>query len=347
MSGARHRLVATAAAFGVLVSIGVAAAATPPAYEQSKQRIVVEGRAIASLVKAGDAERIFERFTPGLAQAVPLAEVERILAETLRVAPVGARTAESALPLGPDHRGYVVVHRWGKRTILLQALLDARGRIDAIGLSPSLALARDPHAGRPLRARLSLPFRGTWWVVSGGPTEQQNQHVVAPDQRHAYDLVVWRLGATHRGAGTRNADYWAWGKQILAPAAGLVVEAVDGIRDNRPQVQVENRQHPAGNHVVLDLGHGEYALLAHMRKGSVQVGVGDRVLAGDVLGLTGNSGNSSEPHLHFHIQDRPALFGRARGLPVSFVDLRIDRRLVARGTPVQGQFIDKEADDAG
>ena len=96
---------------------------------------------------------------------------------------------------------------------------------------------------------------------------------------------------------------------------------------------------PAGNHVVLDLGHGEYALLAHMQRGSVRVRVGDRVRTGDVLGLTGNSGNSSEPHLHFHVQDRPGLFGGARGLPVSFVDYRADGRRVARGTPVQGQFI--------
>jgi murein DD-endopeptidase MepM/ murein hydrolase activator NlpD len=78
-----------------------------------------------------------------------------------------------------------------------------------------------------------------------------------------------------------------------------------------------------------------------MRKGSVRVRKGERVAAGAVLGLTGNSGNSSEPHLHFHVQDRPGLFGSARGLPVAFVDYRADGRRVARGTPVQGQFIER------
>ena len=199
------------------------------------------------------------------------------------------------------------------------------------------AAIRRPVAGS--KARLSLPFRGTWWVVWGGPTELQNYHVVAPDQRHAYDLLVWRRGATYRGVGTNNADYWAWGRPIVAPAAGTVVEAVDGIRDNRPQVEVENREAPAGNHVVVDLGNGEYALLAHMRKGSVRVRAGDRVGPGDLLGLTGNSGNSSEPHLHFHLQDRPELFTGARGLPVAFVGYRADGRRIARGTPVQGQFL--------
>jgi len=230
-------------------------------------------------------------------------EVERILGEPLRIAPVGGPTAESALPLGPSRRGYVALHQWGERAIMLQVFLDARGRIDAIALAPPKTLPRDPTGRRQLRARLVLPFHGTWWVVSGGPTEQQNHHVVAPDQRHAYDLVVWRFGATHRGLGTKNADYWAWGKSILAPTPGVVVAAMDGIRDNRPQVQVENRNAPAGNHVVLDLGNGEYALLAHMH--------------------------------------RPGLFGSARGLPASFVGYRADGRHVARGTPVQSQFIRK------
>ena len=229
----------------------------------------------------------------------------------------------------PARRSYAAVHRWGRRTIVLRVVFDSRGAITGIDLSPPKALPRDPHAGRRLETSLSLPFRGTWWVVWGGPTELQNYHVVAPDQRHAYDLLVWRRGATYRGAGTKNADYWAWGRPLLAPAAGTVVEAVDGVRDNRPQVQVENRSAPAGNHVVLDLGNGEYALLAHMRQGSVRVRTGDRVRPGEVLGLTGNSGNSSEPHLHFHVQDRPELFGGARGLPG--LVRRLQRRRPAGG----------------
>lgn len=335
------RWIATAAVASLLTAVGVAAAA-PPAYELSQQRIVVEGRQVAALVQAGDAESIYGQFTPELARAVPLAQVQQVLDETLRGAPLGPRTAESALPLAPSRRAYAAVHRWGKRTVELQVLRDARGKIAAINLAPPNALPSDPNAARRLRARLSLPFRGTWWVFWGGPTERQNYHVVAADQRHAYDLVVWRSGATHRGAGTKNSDYWAWGKTLIAPAAGRVVEAKDGVRDNRPQVQTENRADPAGNHVVLDLGNGEYALLAHMQRGSVRVRAGDRVRRGDVLGRTGNSGNSSEPHLHFHVQDRPELFAGARGLPVSFVGYRADGRRIVRGTPVQGQFIERE-----
>ncbi len=341
MNGSRYRWLAAAVAASVLGAVGVAAAA-PPAYELSSRRIAADGRAIVALVQAGDAAAISERFTPELSKAVPLAEVQRVLADTLRTAPIGARQTESALPMAPGRGAYAAVHRWGKQAIIVQLVLDARGTIAAISLAPPTALPPDPHAGRRLRAQMSLPFRGTWWVVWGGPTERQNYHVVAPGERHAYDLVVWRLGSTHRGAGTRNADYWAWGKPLLAPATGVVVEAVEGVRDNRPQVQVENRRDPAGNHVVLDLGNGEYALLAHMQRGSVQVRAGQRVRRGELLGRTGNSGNSSEPHLHFHVQDRPGLFAGARGLPVSFVGYRADGRWISRGTPVQGQFIGRE-----
>ncbi len=333
----RSRSLLAAAAI-VLLAASIAAAA-PPEYEQAKQRIVEDGRAVAALVRAGDAEAIFGRFAPALAREVPLTEVERVLEQTRGAAPIGARTAEHALPFAPGRRSYAAVHRWGRRSIALRVVFDARGAITGIDLTPPKALPPDPHAGRRLKARLSLPFRGTWWVVWGGATELQNYHVVASDQRHAYDLLVWRRGATYRGAGMNNADYWAWGRPIVAPAAGTVVEAVDGIRDNRPQVEVENREAPAGNHVVVDLGNGEYALLAHMRRGSVRVRTGDRVGPGDLLGLTGNSGNSSEPHLHFHLQDRPELFTGARGLPVSFVGYRADGRRIARGTPVQGQFL--------
>jgi murein DD-endopeptidase MepM/ murein hydrolase activator NlpD len=335
------RWLVIALAASVLGAVGVAAAA-PPAYQLAQQPILVEGRAVAALVRAGDAESVYSRFTPDLAQAVPLAQVQQVLTGAISTAPIGARTTESALPISPSRRSYAAVHRWGKRTIVLQVLLDAGGKIAAIDLAPPSELPRDPHAGRRVRAQVSLPFQGTWWVFWGGPTQRQNYHALAADQRHAYDFVVWRNGATYRDAGTKNADYWAWGRTLVAPATGLVVEAVDGVRDNRPQVQVENRNDPAGNHVVLDLGNGEYALVAHMQKGSVRVRVGDRIRPGDVLGLTGNSGNSSEPHLHFHIQDRPGLFAGARGLPISFVGYRADGRRIDRGSPIQGQFIERE-----
>jgi murein DD-endopeptidase MepM/ murein hydrolase activator NlpD len=332
-------LAATALALLVGAGPSAAEAAKPPGYAQAGADTLRQGRAVLALVRAGDVDAIYARFSPQLARAVSRAEVERVLRDTRSAAPIGGTLAESALPMSPARRAYAAELRWGPRRLAFQVVVGAGRRLEAIDLRPLRALPPDPHAGRRLLARLRLPFEGEWWVFWGGPTERQNYHVVAADQRHAYDFVAWRGGATHRGRGTRNADYWAWGRPIVAPAAGVVVAAVDGVRDNRPQVDVENRSDPAGNHVLIDLGNGELALLAHLRRGSVRVRPGQRVRPGEVIGACGNSGSSSEPHLHFHVQDRRELFRRARGLPVSFGGYVADGRRVGRGTPVQGQFI--------
>lgn len=183
---------------------------------------------------------------------------------------------------------------------------------------------------------LRLPFDGEWAVYWGGRTVEQNYHAVAVDQRFAYDLVVVRDGRTHTGDGTRNEDYNCYGLPILSPGAGVVAVAVDGIEDNRPGVM--NASEPPGNYVVIDHGNGEYSFLAHLRKGSVRVRAGDRVSAGDVVGECGNSGNSSEPHLHYHLQTTPD-FGRGEGLPAQFRSYVADDVPVERGEPVQGQRI--------
>ena len=312
---------------------------TPPGYDAASTAILREGQAVAELVRAGDADALVSRFSPQLAQAVPKATVEQVLRTTLASAPIGPVIGESALPAGQDRRIYLADHRWGARKLALSVVLDRSGAIAGIDVSPRKALPRDPNAGRKLRASLRLPFRGEWWVFWGGHVERMNYHVIAPDQRHAYDFVAWGSGATHRGSGAANTDYWAWGRPVVAPADGVVVSSADGVRDNKPQVEVENRRNPAGNHVVLDLGNGEFALLAHLRRGSVRVKPGQRVRSGDLLGLCGNSGNSSEPHLHFHVQDRATLFGRARGLPITFRTYSLHGHRISRGTPVQGQFI--------
>ena len=78
-----------------------------------------------------------------------------------------------------------------------------------------------------------------------------------------------------------------------------------------------------GNHVVLEIGPQTYVAVAHLRRGSVRVEVGDRVRAGEVIGACGNSGNTSEPHVHVQVMDRP-LIGFAAGLPMTFTDAADD-----------------------
>ena len=192
------------------------------------------------------------------------------------------------------------------------------------------------HLGRETRTVLRLPFDGEWTVVWGGPTLEQNHHATSPDQRFALDLVVVKDGSTHRTDGAANDDYHCFGRPILAPAAGLVVVAEDGDRDQRPGVL--DRRNPPGNHVVLDHLNGEYSFLAHLRKGSIAVRAGEEVLAGAELGECGNSGHSSEPHLHYHLQNTPE-FGAGEGFPAEFRSYFADDVRVERGEPVRGQRV--------
>ncbi len=91
-----------------------------------------------------------------------------------------------------------------------------------------------------------------------------------------------------------------------------------------------------GNHVGIEVAPGEFLFVGHLQPGTVTVAVGDRVAAGQLLGRVGNSGNSSEPHVHLHLQDTPrSWFGE--GIPFHFHGYRHAGRLVERGMPEGGR----------
>ncbi len=265
------------------------------------------------------------------------AEVERNFAEERSKSPIGPRFEERVIPLGATQGLYFADYASGASRVRFRIGFDPAGLMPLV--EPVEPLPPDPRANQPATARLRLPFDGLWWATAAPTPEIGNHHVAASDQRHAFDFVIWQNGATHRGQGQDNADYWAWGQAVLAPAQGTVVAVHDGVADNRPGTETNTAQ-PAGNHVVVDLGHGEFAALAHFRKGSIRVAKGDVVTSGQVLGLVGNSGNSSEPHIHFHVQDGPRFDpGRSVGIPVRFEDYEADGALHAGGTPSGGQFV--------
>jgi len=152
-----------------------------------------------------------------------------------------------------------------------------------------------------------LPFEGEWYVFWGGRNVLVNYHYEYAGQRYAYDFIRIQDGFSYSGDPTKNESYYAFGQPILAPEEGKVVHVVNDIADNVP-VGKMNEEHPAGNVVVIDHGNGEFSFLAHLLMGSVKVKVGDRVAKGDTVGLCGNSGNSSEPHLHYQVSDKQDLF---------------------------------------
>lgn len=139
-------------------------------------------------------------------------------------------------------------------------------------------------------------------MIWGGDTKELNYHVESQAQKNAFDIVIKDAkGNSFKTDGKTNEDYYAFGKEIIAPCDGQIVLVVDGVKDNKPGEL--NPIYIPGNTVILKTANNEYLFFAHFKQHSIKVTEGEQVKQGQVLGLCGNSGNSSEPHLHFHIQN--------------------------------------------
>lgn len=305
--------------------------------------IRVQGRELSASYARGDTAAIWPRMTPVMQRFMrgPDAFASFNASVRKRYGTEQALVSES-VTLKDGAQTYERVARWSlvDAPVHMQWAFDSEGRVDGFGVfdappdaAPAPTVAESDHV---TRAVLHLPFDGEWHVARGGRKAEQNLHVAQPQQRFAYDLNIVRDGSSHRGTGESLADHYCWDQPIRAPARGEVVAVVDG----KPDQAIGNLEQDdlPGNHVIVDLGNGEYALLAHVRAGSVRVRVGDKVEQGAELGRCGNSGNSSEPHLHFHLQDGPRL-GEGAGLPAPFSDYVADGKPAARGEPTRNQLV--------
>ena len=152
------------------------------------------------------------------------------------------------------------------------------------------------------RSTMILPFKEEWHVVWGGDTKALNYHIDNKAQKNAFDFIILdENGKSFRTDGQKNEDYYAFGKEIIAPCDGEIVLMVDGIKENKPGEF--NAIYIPGNSIILKTEQNEFLFFAHFKQHSIKVKQGDKVIRGQVLGLCGNTGNSSEPHLHFHIQN--------------------------------------------
>jgi murein DD-endopeptidase MepM/ murein hydrolase activator NlpD len=191
------------------------------------------------------------------------------------------------------------------------------------------------------KAKIGLPFKGEWYINAGGDTKEQNPfHISALAQRRAFDIVIRdKNGRSYRTNGEKNEDYYAFGQPLYAPCAGVVVEAIDGLKDNVPGEM--NKMYIPGNTVVIKAADSEYVFLCHFRQGSIKVKGGQKVVKGDLLGQCGNSGNSSEPHLHYHLQDGPDI-NTAIGKKMYFDRLKVNDIQKQDYSPVKAERISPE-----
>lgn len=218
--------------------------------------------------------------------------------------------------------------------------LHATGRrADGTPVEAAAALAIE---SRPAQGAYAFPLAGLWFIGAGSTLH--SSHRWAVPEEFALDIV--RLGdgaSTHRGDGTKLADYYAYGQDVLAAADGTVVAVLDAVPESdtnlrRPgetaeaymgrvislqtEILAKGAHHALGNYVTIEHPGGEFSHYAHLLPGSARVKKGDAVKKGQPIARLGHSGNSTEPHLHFQVTDGadPLL---SAGIPVRFRNLEI------------------------
>jgi murein DD-endopeptidase MepM/ murein hydrolase activator NlpD len=249
--------------------------------------------------------------------------------------PVGSTTLAPGEALLVGHRVFALQGSGVDKLRLTARGAAADGA--AVEGGAELAIVRTPPA-----AGYRFPLSGTWTVAAGASLHSHHRWVV-PEE---FALDILRFGAdgrTYRADGAANEDFHAWGAPVRVVADGEVVRVVDRFDDGpifrrapgeAPEAYLGRVQQAqmalfaqgldaiGGNVVVVEHANGEYSHYAHLQRGSVAVAVGDAVKAGQLVGRLGNSGNSTEPHLHFQVTDGPDTLLTV-GLPVVFEGIEI------------------------
>lgn len=287
-------------------------AGTSYADEAATARLLVEGNYVA----------IERSFTPEMAKAIPPGTLAKLFGELNRergkvkeckVANPGLLRCSVEKPPG------------------IEINLSFTGeQIAGLRLKDQVELRDLP----PSKTRLRPPFAGTFTAMNAN-RDESNPHYRNPNQRHAVDWVITDAqGNTFTGNAKRLASYYTYGKSALAVAAGKVVMIVDGVPEQ--PIGKMDKYNVAGNQVAIEIAPSEFAFYAHLQPGSIRVKVGDVVSTGQPIGLVGNSGNTTEPHLHFQISTRPSLTD-AEAMPAQYPDVILDGKRVERAWPITEQ----------
>ncbi len=188
---------------------------------------------------------------------------------------------------------------------------------------------------KPSKIAFRLPLDTAVTVFWGGSSEQNNYHAVATDQRWAYDLAVLKNDNSFSGDSTKLENYYCYGLPVLSPADGKIIKVVD----TEPDVAIGKIggyiNEVGGNHLIIQVAPKEFLFICHLKPKSIKVKQGDNVKQGQELALVGNSGNTSEPHIHIHLQDSKEEF-IAQGIPLYFHHYTVNGKFVARGIPTGG-----------
>jgi hypothetical protein len=208
-------------------------------------------------------------------------------------------------------------------------VVDGKGEAHDVVLAPVPVSNESPIVVAP-------PLRGEWIAgdsINNGPQAAHRRAVLVDNghawlaQRYAIDWMQYQTvdgrRTTWRGPEDKNDSYFCYDHPIYSVADGEVIDMSDGMAENVPHsgkhAVAIDFNNAAGNHVVVEIAPHRYVLYAHMRPGTVQAKIGDKIGVGQIIGHVGNTGSSAEPHLHLHIDDQPS-FLAGNGVPYEFTN---------------------------
>ena len=240
----------------------------------------------------------------------------------------------------------------------LDSIALVLGGVGFAMLIAGTALTLVPLAPRIAARPIAPVVAGRWRALNSPASKVPSHGTHGHGQTFAVDLVYEPAEGARpefgQGPGFRAPqDFPAFGRELYAPDDGLVVAVRDNARDHRSRSnmlayaymmvdgsirELFGSRNVLGNHVIVDLGDGTFAALAHLQHGSARVRRGQRVRRGEQLARCGNSGNSSEPHVHLQLMDHrwPLI---AAGMPFVFTGADIDDQDSAAGVPANDRFI--------
>jgi hypothetical protein len=176
------------------------------------------------------------------------------------------------------------------------------------------------------KTQLYLPVKGRTIIWDGhdfyshhrrfpiGLSKNSGKKILANSNRYAYDFVtINNKGEMFKNNPFEKENWFVFGKVVYAPGSGIVIETQNDVPDNSfenksikyPDIPTEMDSLGMGNHVIINHGNGEYSVILHMEKGSLQVKTGDRVVAGQKIGRVGFSGDAIFPHVHYTVMNGP------------------------------------------
>ena len=279
-----------------------------------------------------DYKNIFEMFSAETQKALPLEKISEFLSGlNYQAGKINKREFVKY------QKGTFILYKtdFEKATLGLNISIDDNSKINGIFVKPFID-ENIPKIERNI-TKLQLPFKQEWTVVWGGDTIELNYHVESEMQKNAFDILITnKKGNSYKTNGKENEDYYAFGKELFAPCDGEVVKVFNGIVDNK--IGEMNSKDITGNTVIIKTKNNEYLFFCHFKNETIKVKQGGKIKQGQLLGLCGNSGHSSEPHLHFHIQNTKDI-NSGTGIKCYFEKIKVNGKMKEDYSPIQNDKI--------